>query len=101
MKVIERFRKIARAEGTSFLVLLFIAMPLKYWAGAPMAVTVVGWLHGILFVWYWIAAVPLFTVLRWPLSRLLGIGAASLLPFGTFVLEYFWLPREDQPVDRS
>ena len=60
-----------------------------------MVVTVVGWLHGILFVWYWVAAVPLFTVLKWPADRIIGLGLASILPFGTFVMERKWL-REDE-----
>ena len=44
------FRKIAMAEGVSFLVLLLIAMPLKYMADYPKAVTIVGGLHGVLFI---------------------------------------------------
>jgi integral membrane protein len=90
-RIINKFRKAALAEGVSFLVLLFIAMPLKYMADIPLAVKVVGWIHGILFIWYWVAAVPLFTVLRWPLDRVIGLGAASILPFGTFVMERMWL----------
>jgi integral membrane protein len=89
--IIERFRSVAIAEGWSFLVLLFIAMPLKYWADLPMAVKVVGWAHGVLFIWYWIAAVPLFTKLKWDVERIIGLGFASILPFGTFVMERKWL----------
>jgi integral membrane protein len=89
--IIQRFRSVAIAEGWSFLVLLFIAMPLKYWADLPMAVKVVGWAHGVLFIWYWIAAVPLFTKLKWDVERIIGLGFASILPFGTFVMERKWL----------
>ena len=89
--IIQRFRLIAVAEGWSFLVLLFIAMPLKYLAGWPWAVKYVGWAHGVLFIAYWVAAVPLFTTLRWDIQRLIGLGAASMLPFGTFVMERKWL----------
>ncbi len=89
--IIQRFRLIAVAEGWSFLVLLFIAMPLKYLAGWPWAVKYVGWAHGVLFIAYWVAAVPLFTTLRWDIERLIGLGAASMLPFGTFVMERKWL----------
>lgn len=88
---IPRFRSIALAEGISYLVLLFIAMPMKYWADMPWAVTYTGWAHGVLFVAYWIAAIPLFTKLKWDPERIIGVGAASLLPFGTFVLDRKWL----------
>jgi integral membrane protein len=89
--IIRRFRTVAIAEGVSFILLLFIAMPLKYAFGMPMAVKVVGWAHGLLFVAYWVAAVPLFTKLKWDPERMVGIGLASVLPFGTFVLERKWL----------
>ena len=89
--IIDRFRTVAVAEGVSFLILLFVAMPLTYMAGWPWAVKVVGWAHGVLFVWYWVAAVPLFTKLKWDLERIVGLGAASVLPFGTFVMERKWL----------
>lgn len=89
--LLARFRTVAIAEGWSFLVLLFVAMPLKYMLGWPWAVKVVGWAHGVLFVWYWVAAVPLFTKLKWDVERIVGLGAASVLPFGTFVMERKWL----------
>ena len=89
--IIRRFRTVAVAEGISFIVLLFIAMPLKYMLGMPLAVKVVGWAHGALFVGYWLAAVPLFTRLKWDPERIVGLGLASVLPFGTFVMERKWL----------
>ena len=49
---IAQLRRIGYAEAISFLVLLGVAMPLKYLAGMPMAVKVVGWIHGVLFVAY-------------------------------------------------
>ncbi|HQV74490.1 MAG: DUF3817 domain-containing protein [Flavobacteriales bacterium] len=89
--VIQRFRTIAIAEGWSFLILLGIAMPLKYIFDMPMAVKVVGWLHGVLFIGYWVLAVPLFTKLKWDVERIVGLGLASIIPFGTFVMERKWL----------
>lgn len=91
--IITRFRHIARAEGVSFLLLLFIAMPLKHIWDMPLAVRYVGWAHGLLFVGYWVAAIPLFTRLKWDAERIVGLGAASVLPFGTFVMEAKWLQR--------
>lgn len=89
--ILRRFRIIAIAEGISFLVLLFIAMPLKYKAGLPLAVKYTGWAHGLLFIAYIVAAVPLFTRLKWASERIYGVALAALLPFGTFVLERKWL----------
>lgn len=89
--IIRRFRWIAIAEGISFLVLLFIAMPMKYMAGMPLPVKYTGWAHGLLFIGYIIAAVPLFTRLKWPSERIYGVALAAFLPFGTFVLERKWL----------
>ena len=85
------FHAIAVAEGYSYLLLLFIAMPLKYMAGMPKAVTLVGSIHGALFIAYALAAVFLFTHAKWPLSRIPGLFYAAVLPFGTFVLERKWL----------
>ncbi|HRH39560.1 MAG TPA: DUF3817 domain-containing protein, partial [Flavobacteriales bacterium] len=82
---------VAIAEGISFLVLLAVAMPLKYIWHQPLPVKVVGWAHGVLFIWYWLAAVPLFTKLKWNPERVVGLGLASILPFGTFVMERKWL----------
>ena len=89
--IIRRFRTWAIAEGWSFLVLLLVAMPLKYLAEWPLGVKVVGWAHGVLFIGYWITAIPLFTKLKWDLERVVGLGMASILPFGTFVMERKWL----------
>lgn len=85
------FKAVALAEGVSFLLLLGVAMPLKYMAGMPEAVKLVGWLHGVLFIAYGILGIMLVTRLKWPLERLSGIFIAGVLPFGTFVLERKWL----------
>lgn len=52
IKSIKNFAWISMAEGTSFLVLLLIAMPLKYMANMPLMVKYVGWVHGVLFILY-------------------------------------------------
>jgi integral membrane protein len=52
---IGRLRAVALVEGVSFLLLLGIAMPLKYFAAIPQAVTIAGWLHGLLFMAFCIA----------------------------------------------
>jgi integral membrane protein len=81
------FRKIAIAEGISFLVLLLIAMPLKYFAGWPLAVKWVGWAHGVLFVTFLVMAWQVKTLQCRNLVWYTKAFIASIIPFGTFVLE--------------
>jgi integral membrane protein len=84
---IGRLRAVGLLEGASFLVLLFIAMPLKYAAGMPLAVKLVGWAHGLLFVSYLLVLGHTASTLRWPAVRVGGAFIAALLPFGPFVLD--------------
>lgn len=97
-KTFSIFRKVAFAEGISFIVLLFIAMPLKYWAGYPMAVTIVGGLHGVLFVAFAVLAWEVKSSYKMNWGWLFKAFVASIIPFGTFVMEKQW-KKEEQ--DRS
>jgi integral membrane protein len=81
------FRLISILEGISYLLLLFIAMPLKYLAGADWAVKYVGWVHGLLFVLFCVLLLNVWIKYRWSFKRTVLAFIASLLPFGTFVLE--------------
>jgi integral membrane protein len=82
-----RFLWIARTEGLSFIVLLFIAMPLKYGLDWAYAVKYVGWAHGILFVAYFAALAQIWMTEKWSFGKVVLASAASLLPFGTFWFE--------------
>lgn len=82
-----RFRLVTFVEGISYLLLLFVAMPLKYLAELPMAVTVVGTAHGALYLAYLAALLHVWTDERWSLRRVAEAFVASLLPFATFWLE--------------
>jgi integral membrane protein len=84
-KWLKRFRLISVLEGISFLVLLFIAMPLKYMFDSPMAVTYVGWAHGLLFLIYILAVFPTARKLSWSFAKTSFALAASVLPFGPFI----------------
>ncbi|MGQ0504622.1 MAG: DUF3817 domain-containing protein [Myxococcaceae bacterium] len=87
MNALRQFRSIAFAEGISFVVLLFVAMPLKYFAGLPLAVRVIGSIHGLLFVLFLVALGRATVARAWPSSRALIAFGSSLLPFGTFVFD--------------
>lgn len=79
-----RLRVIALVEGVSFLVLLFVAMPLKYAADMPEAVRWVGSAHGGLFLLFLLALLQAWDEAKWPLSRAAIGFVASVVPFGTF-----------------
>jgi integral membrane protein len=81
------FRNVAQAEGVSYLLLLGIAMPLKYVAGMPWAVKYVGWAHGVLFMWYMTVLVSISFRKDWGILRIIWALAAALLPFGPWLLD--------------
>lgn len=89
-----RLRVIAFVEGCSFLLLLGVAMPLKYLAGLPLAVRIVGSIHGGLFLLFCAALMPAAVAARWSLLRTSIVFASSLVPFGTFFVDG-QLKRED------
>lgn len=89
-----RLRVIGFWEGVSFLVLLGIAMPLKYFAGWPAGVRGVGMAHGVLFILYVGVALHTASVLLWPWRRTALVLIASLLPAGPFVVDAKILRRE-------
>jgi integral membrane protein len=87
VRALNRLRIVGLLEGISFLVLLGIAMPLKYLAGQPEAVKMVGWAHGLLFVTFVGVLIQTSVARNWPMSRGAAAFVSALLPFGTFVLD--------------
>ena len=88
---LQKLRVAGFVEGISTLILFGIAMPLKYWAFMPMAVTVVGRIHGGLFVL--LVAMVLIAIKRVPLSGRLAMAVivGAVVPFGPFVVDHRWL----------
>lgn len=82
-----RLRLLGIIEGISLLVLLIIAMPLKYVAGKPDAVKIVGWIHGLLFILFMIAVLVVAIQRRWKFITLLMAFLAAFFPFGTFIFD--------------
>ena len=82
-----RLRWIGLLEGASFVLLLFVAMPLKYFAGMPLAVRIVGSLHGALFIAYLVAIALAVRAKAWPKERAPTLVIASLLPGGPFFVD--------------
>ena len=86
-KLLGRLRVLGMIEGTSTLVLFGVAMPLKYFAGMPLAVTIAGSIHGFLFL----ALVSAFIagIGHIPIPRALAAAgvAAAVVPFGPFLID--------------
>ena len=80
-------RRVGMIEGISLLVLLFIAMPLKYIWHQPGAVKIVGWIHGALFVLFMILVLRVYEQRAWPFKKVIIAFIAAFLPFGTFVFD--------------
>jgi integral membrane protein len=86
-----RFKVIAQIEGWSFMILLLIAMPLKYVAHLPLPVKIVGWMHGVLFVLYGFFLLMVLIKSGWKFSRVLLAMLVSFIPLGTFWFERKYL----------
>jgi integral membrane protein len=87
------FRVFAILEGISYILLIGIGMPLKYWGEMPAPNIYIGYTHGFLFLTYVGLAVLLTMEGRWNFKKFIWIFLASLLPFGTFYLDEYYLKR--------
>ncbi|WP_457609599.1 DUF3817 domain-containing protein [Lutibacter sp.] len=82
------FRVISFLEGVSFLLLLFIATPIKYFVGNDSFVKMLGMPHGILFLVYVVFAIMLKYELKWEAKTTWIVLIASVIPFGTFYIDH-------------
>ena len=85
------FRLISFIEGISYLLLLFIAVPIKYLQGDASYVKILGMPHGILFMSYIVLAIVIQNQMKWSLKTLGIVGLASVIPFGTFYVNKKYL----------
>lgn len=87
MSLLKIFRIIALLEGLSYVLLLFIAVPVKYLNNDPSYVKMLGMPHGLLFMGYVALAIVLRTDNQWIKNNFFMVLMASVIPFGTFVVE--------------
>ncbi|MBT4881227.1 MAG: DUF3817 domain-containing protein [Flavobacteriales bacterium] len=87
------FRIIAFLEGISYILLLFVAVPIKYSLGDPAYVKLLGMPHGLLFVAYIILAYLIKENENWVIKDLGIVLLASILPFGTFYVDWKYLKK--------
>ena len=88
-------RMIAMVEGTTLLLLFFVAVPLKYQLDLPVAVSIMGPIHGFAFIAYILALVAALGFNLINILRLVVGTVAAFVPFGSFVFEHFML--KDNP----
>lgn len=89
-----RLRLTGILEGLSFIILLCIAMPLKYLAGKPEMVSLVGMAHGVLFIAYIFLSLQAKFQYPWGWKKMFALWIASVVPFGTFYADYKLLRNE-------
>ena len=94
-----RLRLIAIIEAISFLVLLGIAMPLKYWAGIEEAVKVTGWAHGVLFIAFCFALLIAMRAAKWSIFKAGIVFIAALIPFGPFMIDHRLKEADENPAN--
>jgi integral membrane protein len=95
-----RLRIIGLVEGVSFLMLMGVAMPLKYLAGMPEAVKWTGWIHGILFIALCLAILQALLERRISFLKSVMTFIAALLPFGPFLMDRS-LAKDDEAENES
>jgi integral membrane protein len=89
---IGRFRLIGLLEGVSLVVLLFIAVPIKYINGNPLWVKTIGPIHGAFFILYAIMSFQIASEQNWKFSQTTWkVLLSSFLPFGTFYIDHVLL----------
>jgi len=85
------FRLVAFLEGVSYLLLLFIATPIKYMFEEPKYVKLLGMPHGLLFIVYIVIAFMIKSETNWSKNQLFSVLVASVIPFGTFYIDRKYL----------
>jgi len=85
---IGRLRVVSAIEGLSYVLLVGVAMPLKYMAGMPEAVRVVGMAHGVLFVAFVAALAMAWIARRWSVWRVASLFVLSMIPLGALAIEH-------------
>ena len=85
------FRIVAFAEGVSYLLLLFIAVPIKYFLYNDLFVKLLGMPHGVFFIIYILLAISFILIKKTSIKVSMIILVASLVPFGTFYVDRKYL----------
>ena len=85
------FRIVALLEGVSYILLLFVATPIKYAMNDPQYVKLLGMPHGLLFIAYLAMAITIKPSLKWNHRQFMIVLLAAIIPFGTFYVDKKYL----------
>ena len=91
--MINIYRLTAFLEGVSYILLLFIAVPIKYLLNEALFVKILGMPHGILFILYILFSIIAKIKYNWNFRKFLVISISSLVPFGTFYIDKKYLTK--------
>ncbi len=91
---LNRFRLISAIEGISYLLLVFIAMPIKYMGDNPYYVKIFGMAHGVLFIIFMISLFETKRKNNWDIVFMFKLFVLSLIPFGAFIIEAKVKPKQ-------
>lgn len=85
------FRALSLSEGVSFLLILFVTMPLKYFYNYPQPNRIIGMIHGVLFIGYIVMVFMLRPEKKWSIKDTVIIMLCAVIPFGTFWMDSKYL----------
>jgi len=90
-----RLRLVSYLEGISLIILVGIAVPIKYWVGDPTLVRALGPVHGILFLLFIVLTLSVGVERQWSFRNTTWkVLVACLIPFGTFYIDKHILRKE-------
>lgn len=91
--MINIFKIVSYLEGISYLLILFVTMPLKYLFESPEPNKIIGMAHGVLFLLYIVLAILIKSEKQWNIKTLAIVLLCSIIPFGTFWMDKKYLSK--------
>ncbi len=86
---LQRLRLVGMVEGTTLLLLIFVAVPIKYLGGWPTATSIMGPIHGVAFIFYVVTLIEVASSQLLNRQEIVRTFAACLVPFGPFLNDAF------------
>jgi integral membrane protein len=85
---VTRYRALALTVGVMLLLLVFVAMPIRYFGGNATPSAIISPTHGVLYIIYLVMAYDLWRKMRWPVGKMVLMVSAGLIPFLAFFIEH-------------